>query len=83
MMSFAFSAGGRVPLARRSPVWEDQVPRREEFQHRHPEVTITPPGRATGVLWRARIRGSDDMIAKFELRDLLDALEELLGDNPP
>jgi hypothetical protein len=80
-MSFAFSANSRIPLAMRSPVWVDQVPRREEFQRKHPEVTITPPGRTAGALWRALVQNRE--ITRYELKDLLDALEELVGDVPP
>ena len=55
---------------------EDQVPRRRAFEAAHPGITITPP-RSRTSRWTARQDGQ--VIAReYELRDLLDKLEQLL-----
>jgi hypothetical protein len=54
----------------------DQVPRLIEFRKRHPEVEIVLAG-----LWRAVIplENGEQIVCRYELRDLLDKLGELLG----
>jgi hypothetical protein len=81
----SFPAGSQVPLNMRGTPWQDQVPRREAFEAAHPEVVITPPGRTAGALWRAVVPGqhSNDMFLRYELCDLLDALEALFADGDP
>jgi hypothetical protein len=58
------------------PDLQDQVPRRIAFERAHPEVTIKylPPA------WQAIIPRPDgeDVINRYDLRRLLDALEERL-----
>ncbi|HEX6527656.1 MAG TPA: hypothetical protein VF070_47715 [Streptosporangiaceae bacterium] len=54
----------------------DQVSRRERFKAAHPQVRIT----FVGPAWQAVIPLPDgeDVITRYELRDLLDVLEERL-----
>lgn len=61
--------------------WQDQVPRRQAFQEAHPEVTIMSGG--SGAWWQAVIprRDGEYVTTRYELADLLDVLEALLG--PP
>lgn len=53
----------------------DQVPRKQAFQAEHPEVLIGPVASGT---WQAVIpeEAGETVITRYELRDLLDALEE-------
>lgn len=54
----------------------DQVPRLLAFRERHPEVTVELAG-----LWYARIAASGEtIVARYELRQVLDELARLLGD---
>jgi hypothetical protein len=68
---FGFPIGARIPLTMRGLAWEDQVPRREEFEREHPEVRIT----FLGPIWEARI-GEEVITTQFHLQHLLDVLEE-------
>ncbi len=54
----------------------DQVPRLLEYRKQHPDVTIELDG-----FWRAVIpaENGETVICRYELRDLLDKLDELLG----
>lgn len=56
---------------------EDQVPRLDRFRAEHPEVEISSPLETPSGLWRAR-RGDVLLGVRYQLRDLLDDLEELL-----
>jgi len=80
------TAAWRIPLAMRpgaATAWADAVPRWKRFQKAHPDVTILPPA-AGGYRWLALI---DDFleagkrwsitVTRYELADLLDALEKL------
>jgi hypothetical protein len=79
MMSggFGFTAGSRVPLTMRGLSWEDQVPRREQFEQAHPEVRIT----FLGPVWEARA-GGEVITTQFHLQHLLDVLEGMFPDPP-
>jgi len=52
------------------------VPRLLEYRKQHPDVTIELDG-----FWRAVIpaENGETVICRYELRDLLDKLDELLG----
>lgn len=65
-------------IAREEP---DQVLRMQAFRAAHPEVIIGDGG--FGV-WQARIRESDgeQVISRYTLRELLDKLEKLAGEDP-
>ena len=56
---------------------DDQVPRLLEFRKYHPDVTIELDG-----FWRAVIPADngETVICRYELRDVLDKLDELFGD---
>jgi hypothetical protein len=58
----------------------DQVPRRARFEAAHPQVQIVYLGPA----WQAVIPrdGGEDVLTRFELRDLLDELERRLPEPP-
>ena len=70
-----------IPLNMRpGAVWQDQVPRQRAFEAAHPEVTITAGGDPLRVpdWWQGAIPDGDavEYLVRFELADLLDALEE-------
>jgi hypothetical protein len=54
----------------------DQVPRLMEFRTHHPEITIKLDG-----FWRAIVpaENGQTVISRYELRDVLDELDELLN----
>jgi hypothetical protein len=60
---------------------EDQVPRLLDFRAAHPEVSIELDG-----FWRAVIPApggdGETVVCRYELRDVLDKLAELLGGQP-
>ena len=79
MMSagYGFSAGSRVPLTVRGVPWEDQVPRLARFRAARPDWVIEFDGH-----WKARRDGDSTWaVIRYELYDLLNALEERLA--PP
>jgi hypothetical protein len=57
----------------------DQVPRLLEFRERRPDVTIELDG-----FWRAVIpeENGETVVCRYQLRDVLDKLDELLGGQP-
>ena len=57
------------------PGYEDQVPRKQAYEAAHPDVELI----YRGAFWQAIIpeaRG-ETVITRYDLRDLLDALEAL------
>ena len=67
---------GPRPRLRAAAGEPDQVPRLIEFRRAHPEVSIELDG-----FWRAIIPApnGETVICRYELRDVLDKLAELLG----
>jgi len=67
---------GPRPRLRAAAGEPDQVPRLIAFRRRHPDVTITLDG-----FWRAVIPApnGETVICRYELRDLLDKLDEVLA----
>jgi len=63
-----------VPLNMRGIPYADQVPRRQEFEREHPEVRIT----FLSTVWQGVIPQPDGeiVVTRYELSDLLDAMEE-------
>ena len=55
--------------------YEDQVPRKQAYEAAHPDVRIT----FCGPYWRAVVPEAhgETTITRYDLRDLLDALEAL------
>jgi hypothetical protein len=66
--------GNAGPLHGTDP--PDQVPRLIKFRKAHPDVEIMLAG-----LWRAVIprENGETVVCRYELRDLLNKLEELTG----
>ena len=64
---------------RGEPDFVDQVPRREAFERAYPEVEIT----YHGPYWRAIVpdQAGETVVNRYELRALLDKLEELTADD--
>ncbi len=62
-------------MVRGEPEYVDQVPRRAAYEAAHPEVEIV----YLGPCWQAIIRedACQVIITRYELRGLLDKLEEL------
>jgi hypothetical protein len=58
----------------------DSVPRRAAFEAAHPNISVTPPGPGTGLLWIARDRDRGVILASdYWLGSLLDTLDWLTG----
>jgi hypothetical protein len=59
----------------------DQYPRLQAFRERHPEIVIGTLGR--GGPWQARIPEDhgETVVTRYTLRDLLDRLDELTGED--
>jgi hypothetical protein len=59
----------------------DQVKRRERFQRHNPSVTILSPRQLGGRKWVASWdeETGSTTITRFELRDVLDVLEDRFG----
>jgi hypothetical protein len=62
-------------MGRGEPEYVDQVPRRAAYEAAHPNVEIV----YLGPYWQAIIReeGGQTIITRYELKQLLDKLEEL------
>ena len=62
-------------MVRGEPEYVDQVPRRQAYEAVHPNVEIIYLGR----FWQAIIREDkgETIITRYELKQLLDKLEEL------
>jgi hypothetical protein len=58
----------------------DQVPRLRAFREQHPRVVIGTLGPAGA--WQARIpeENGETVVTRYLLKDLLDRLDELLGE---
>jgi hypothetical protein len=63
------------------PQEPDQVPRLSQFRHAHPGITI---GAGHGY-WQAQIPllSGEQVITRYQLRDLLDKLDTLTNDPGP
>lgn len=67
-------------MARGEPDYVDQVPRRQAYEVAHPDVRIE----FRGPHWRAVVPRPDgqDIVARLDLRGLLDALDALDDPQP-
>ncbi len=67
-------------MLHRRPDYQDQVARRFEFEAAHPQVQIM----RIDTAWQGIIPIADgeDVITRYELRDLLDALEQRTARQP-
>jgi len=62
-------------MVRGEPDYADQVPRRAAYEAAHPDVEIS----YHGTHWRAIVReqGGGTVIVRYDLKDLLDKLDEI------